>query len=143
MNHQVEALDGETFEDYVERWQQVKREARRLAEAEMAMRKAIMASIRNYQGDKFKEGANTIPLADGRKITGTHKINRSLSEDAIPLVRERYNELNDRPVEFDELLKVKHDLVVSAFRKLEGQALAVVSDMITAKEGAPEVVVKD
>lgn len=140
---QTEAFPGETFEDYVARWQAVKREAKRYGEAEMEMRKAIMASIKQARGTEFKEGANAVKMADGRKITGTHKINRSLAQDQIAAVRERYQQLNDRPVDFDDLLKVSYDLVISSFRKLEGEALAVVSDMVTAKEGAPEIKVSD
>lgn len=143
LNIQVEALPGETFEGYVDRWTQIKREAKRLAEAEMEMRKAIMASIRQARGDEFKEGANGVKMADGRKITGTHKINRSLQQDQIEAVRERYMALNDRPVDFDDLLKVSYDLVISQFRKLDGEALKVVSDMVTAKEGSPEVKLAD
>lgn len=134
---------AQTFEEYVDEWLSIKKEAKRLAELEMNMRKAIMQSIRNAKGDEFKEGANTLAMGDGRKITCTHKVNRIIDQSQIEVIREEYNALNDRPVPFDDLLKVKYDLVIGPFRKLEGRALEVISDLVTSKEGSPEIVVKD
>lgn len=142
LNIAVTATPGETFEQYVDRWAAIKREAKRLADAEMAMRKAILASVKAHCGQDFKEGANTIDLGEGRKLTVTHKINRTLAKDQIEPVREKYNALNDRPVPFDDLLKIEYSLVVSSFRKLDGAAGAVFSDLVTSKEGSPEIVIK-
>ena len=129
----------QTFEEYVAEWQKVKAEAARLKDLEMTMRLAIRDSVRNYLGDKFKEGANPHKMADGRKITVTHKVNRSLDESRLEVIREEYNALNDRPIEFDDLIKVKYELVIGKYRDLEGKAAEVFSDLVTTKEGSPEV----
>lgn len=134
---------AQTFEEYVDEWAALDRQAKKLTADAMAMRKAIATSVAAAQeGGVLKEGANTVTMADGRKITVTHKINRSLSPDEFGPARASFNAINDRPCDFDDLLKVKYDLVVSQYRKLEGPALAVFSDVMTAKDGAPEVVIK-
>lgn len=128
-----------TFEQYVDEWLKIKAEAARLKDQEMTMRTAIRESVRTHLGDKFKEGANTHKMADGRKITVTHKINRTVDDSQISVIREEYEALNDRPVEFDDLLKVKYELSISNYRKLEGRAAEIFSDMVTTKDGSPEV----
>lgn len=137
------AMPGETFDQYVDRWAAIKRQAKRLAEAEMGMRLAIRESVKQHVGSAWKEGANNLPMSDGRKLTVTHKVNRSLDQSLLPVVRERYNLLNDRPVAFDDLVKVSYDLVVGPYRKLDGEAAQVFSDLVTSKDGAPEVKVGD
>jgi hypothetical protein len=112
---------------------------------EMTMRKALFAATFPTP----KEGSNTFVMADGRKLVATHKITRSIDEPMVAPCRAEYAVLNDRPVEFDDLLKVKHDLVTSSYRKLEpapgtapSQAFITISRMIVAKPGAPSLEVK-
>lgn len=129
----------QTFEEYVDEWLKVKAEAARLKDLEMTMRLAIMGSVKNHLGEAFKEGANTHKMADGRKITVTHKVNRTIDQTQIDVIREEYNRLNDRPIPFDDLLKVKYDLVIGPYRKLDGKAAEIFSDLVTTKDGSPEV----
>lgn len=133
----------QTFDEYVDEWQKIKREAKALADKEMQMRKAIAASVAAAQpGGLLKEGVNNLTTPNGRKLKITHKINRSLQEAEFGPARANFNSINDRPCDFDDLLKVEYKLVVSQFRKLEGPALAAFSDVMTAKDGAPEIVVE-
>ncbi|MCK9513550.1 MAG: hypothetical protein M0R28_20310 [Pigmentiphaga sp.] len=134
-----------THAEYLDSWLKIKDIAKSLSDTEMTMRKALFAAT----FPDPKEGANNFILPDGRKLAATHKINRSIDEALIQPTRAEYELLNDRPVAFDELLKVKHELVTSAFRKLQpakdealGPAYAVISKMITAKPGAPTMEVK-
>jgi hypothetical protein len=124
--------------EYVDQWLAVKAVAKLLADYEMSQRKTLFY----HTFPAPKEGANTFDLADGRKIKATHKINRTILEDQIGAARQAYSELNDRPVDFEDLLKVKYDLVVAPFRKLEGPALLAVSRMVNAKDGAPDLKVE-
>lgn len=134
------AGEVKTREEYVDNWTKVKDLVKALTEIEMTMRKTLFAATFTAP----KEGANTFVLSDGRKLKAQHKINRSIDAAAVAPTREAYALLNDRPVEFDELLKVEYSLVVSAFRKIEpaageqpSAAYMVASQMIVAKPGAP------
>lgn len=123
------------FLEYVKDWEQVAAAAKALKDYEMKMRKAIAST--GFPAPA--EGTNTLDLADGRTLVLTHKIDRKIDETQIALARSEYALINDRPVEFDDLLKVKHELVISAFRKvdLETPAGLTVSRMLIAKAGSP------
>lgn len=134
-----------THAEYLAAWEKVKVVAKSLADMEMTMRKALFAAT----FPQPKEGANSFILEDGRKLTATHKISRSIDVSQIALARSEYGLVNDRPVEFDDLLKVEYSLVTSAFRKLEppagtepSPAFLAASRMIIAKAGAPTLEVK-
>lgn len=126
-----------TFEEYLANWQKTAAAIKELSTLEHAMRKAMV----DVAFPTPKEGVNDRVLADGRKLKATVKITRGINEAMIPLARSEYALLNDAPVEFDTLLKVKYELSVSAFRKLAGHsgALAAVSRMVTSKPAMPSV----
>lgn len=132
--------EPKTFEEYVTAWDQIGEVMRTLKDLEMDMRKRITA----HAFPTPTEGTNTATLADGRKLKLSHKITRSVDEAAIQTARQAYELVNDRPVPFDELLKVKYDLATTPFRKLEvgSAAYLAVAHMITAKPGAPALEVK-
>lgn len=133
-----------THAEYLDSWLKIKDVAKSLSDMEMTMRKALFAATFPAP----KEGANTFELQDGRKLAATYKINRSIDESLVQATRAEYELLNERPVDFDELLKVKHELVTSAYRKLQpgeeapGAAYIVISKMITAKPGSPTMEVR-
>lgn len=134
-----------THAEYLSAWEKVKEMAKTFTDMEMTMRKALFAATFPTP----KEGANNFTLEDGRKIAATHKISRSIDASQITLARSEYSLVNDRPVEFDELLKVEYSLVTSAYRKIEpapGQspspAYMAASRMIVTKAGAPTLEVK-
>ena len=134
-----------THAEYLDSWLKIKDLAKSLAQTEMTMRKALFAATFPAP----KEGSNVFELPDGRKLAATYKINRTIDESLVQATRAEYELLNERPVDFDELLKVKHDLVTSAFRKLQpandeapSSAYVVISKMITAKPGSPTMEVR-
>lgn len=128
-----------TFEDYVDEWMKLAEISKALVAKEMEMRRQIAAVFLNPT-----EGTNTKELADGRKLKYTHKISRSIDESQISLARSEFELANERPVDFDDLLKVKHELVTSAFRKLEAGSAAekAVARMVTSKVSAPTLEVR-
>lgn len=134
-----------THAEYLAGWEKVREAAKALTVLEMTMRKALFAATFPHP----KEGTNHFTLEDGRKLTATHKINRTIDSSQIALARSEYSLVNDRPVEFDDLLKVEYSLVTSAFRKIEPKpgdqpspAFLAASRMIITKEGAPTLEVK-
>lgn len=130
----------QTFEAYVAAWEQVADAAKRLKDLEMDMRKAIATST--FQNPK--EGVNTHAMVDGRKLKLTHKYTRSVDEASIARARAEYELVNDRPVPFDNLLKVKYDLATTEYKKLElgSAAYLAVSHMVTVKPAAPALELK-
>lgn len=129
-----------THAEYLDNWLKLKDISKALTELEMSMRKALFAATFPTP----KEGANTYVLPDGRKLKATHKITRNVDEAMIALARSEYELCNDRPVEFDLLLKTKYDLVTSSYRKLQpadgaapSLAYLAASRMITEKPGSP------
>lgn len=129
-----------TFEGYLDQWDAVAQAAGLLKTLEMDMRKAIAQSV----FPNPVEGTNTHTLPDGRKLKLTHKYTRSLDESQIESTRAAYMELNDRPVDFDDLLKVRYELATTAYRKLEvgTPASLTISQMITVKPSAPSLELK-
>lgn len=138
-----------TFEEYVSQWDglvgqiaALKKQLKPLTDSEMAMRKAIVKSVADALGSDWKEGTNTFKLADGRVLKIGYKLTREVAAAELPAAREEYALLNDAPVAFDDLLRVKYELDLREFRKLEGQAAKVFSRVITTKEAAPEVEIR-
>ena len=135
-----------TFEEYVQQWEEAaaaieanKKHIAELVKNEMLMRKAIEAAVQTALGDKWREGVNSFPLSDGRTLKVTHSIKRNVLEDHISPTREAYNLLNDRPVNFDEILRVKYEINKKTFDELEGDAKQLISRMVEAKPAAPTV----
>lgn len=128
---------AKSFEAYVTEWAALQTLVKALTEAERNARKHIVgAAFPDAKTPTFAEGTHHFTMADGRKLTYTHKINRKIDPALIPVVREEFQTLNDRPerMVFDDLLKVEYSVVISALRKLEGTAAdTVVAKMITAK----------
>ena len=138
-----------TFEEYVSQWDDLvgqiaalKKQLKPLTDGEMAMRKAIAKSVMEALGDDWKEGVNTFKLPDGRVLKIGYKLTREVAAAELPAAREEYALLNDAPVAFDDLLRVKYELELKEFRKLEGQAAKVFSRVVTTKEAAPEVEIR-
>lgn len=134
------------FTDYVSEWDDLvdhiatlKKQLKVFTDKEMAMRKAIAESVQAAMADQWKEGMNTYPMPDGRNLKVNHKVTRTVEVSEIGPVRAAYELLNDRPITFDELLRVKYEIDKRNLDKLEGEARNTVNRMITSKPAAPEV----
>lgn len=135
---------SQTFEQYVDEWDnlcneiaKIKPKLKILADKEMAMRKAIEASLVLALGDQLKEGGNNFPLANGRTLKYTHGIDRKVLEPEIKNARDEFAKLNDVPCTFDQLLRVKYELDKRNYDKLSDAAKKVVSRALETKFKAP------
>lgn len=105
---------------------------------ESAMKAAIAKSVEDFtkQQKTFKEGTNTYVLSSGRKLKVKFEVKRTITESEVSNARAAFAECNDIPVgvTFDSLLRVKNELAVKEFRKLdvESGAFKAVSHMIVA-----------
>lgn len=133
-----------TFAEYVAQWDDlcrkkaaIEEQLKPLAAQELAMRKALADSVKTALGAKLKEGVNTFPLGDGRSLKLTHSVKRDIEPGEIANARAKYDELNDRDLTFDQLLRIKHELDKTNWKKLTPAQRKAVSRMIVAKDATP------
>lgn len=111
--------------------------------AERRLRDGIADSLRAFYGVDLKEGMNSYELSNGRFVKFTHKVDRKIEPSMVVAAREGYDAAPDKPagVAFDDLLRVKHELAATPFKKLAAGSAAsnAVSRMIVAKFAAPTV----
>lgn len=134
-----------TFDDYVRDWralvsakEKLEKSLKALREREVEMRLQIAGQIRNTLGEDLKEGVNYYGAGD-TKLKLNYKINWKVDPAKIQEVRQEYEKLNDVPVIFDEIIRVKHELSKTAYNKLGSTAKGVVSVMLTSTPATPEL----
>lgn len=101
-----------------------------LKEQETALRKELFEAC----FENPVEGTNTFKLHNGYVVKFTHKINRTLDSAALSTVREMLTEKN---VNLDDLIRMKPELSVSAYKKLPEDSRKIMDLAITAKPGTP------
>lgn len=129
------AEQHEPLETLVDQWIAAKREE----EAANARRVAIEAAIISQTGEP-EEGSQTVELADGRKLTVTSKITRTIDEQLWKSVLHDVPE-HLRPILFVETAKL--DLKgLRWLRENQPNVYALVSTAITAKKAKSSITVK-
>ena len=101
-----------------------------LKEKEMTLRKEIFAAC----FDDPKEGTNTFKLLNGYVVKFNHKIDRKLDMASLPTVREL---LAEAGVNQDDLIRMKPELSVTAYKKLPDEHRRIMDMAVTSKPGAP------
>lgn len=81
-----------------------------------------------------KEGINNFALPAGYVLKFTGKVNRTVDASVLPLVRE---ELENLKVNMDDIIKLKPELAVGAYKKLSPEAKLVMDKAVTSKPGTP------
>lgn len=119
----------------IDEWAALKAEVSALSDKEMTLRKAIANS---FFPDK-DEGAANMSLGDGRTLTATMKLNRTVSAEELYALD---SDLREHGIPVDELIKWIPSLVVSAYRKLTPEKVAEFDAVLTIKPGAPTLEVK-
>lgn len=80
------------------------------------------------------EGANTLELQGGWVLKLNQPFIRSLDQAKAPEVLKALKKLKA-----DGAVKIKYDLSLAVYRGLEGQARALVDDILTTKPGSPSL----
>jgi len=124
-----------SFEEFVKRWEVIASAVKTLQLVERTHRDAIIKAA--FPTPRI--GVNTHNLPDGTQLKATIKTTRSVIESMIAPTRAEYELLNEPGVPFDNLLRVKYELEVAQWRKIDGHALRVVSRMLETKQGAPSL----
>lgn len=134
------------FEVAVNEWdeldqlqKEIKKLLKALSEDEAAKRKGLAESLSAYFATDLKEGVNSYALSSGQKLKLTHKITRTVEPSMIEVARKAYEAVagGAGTTPFDDLLRVKYELQVTPFRKLDPEATNAVSRMIVAKPATP------
>lgn len=131
------------FEKAVNDWdeafdllQKLKSMLKPLEASERQMRDGIADSLKAHLKDNLKEGVNSYELSNGRVLKLNHKVNRTVVASMIPAAREAYKEAGGDK-SFDDLLRVKYELQIAPWRKLDNETQTAVSRMIVSKLAAP------
>lgn len=125
----------EPLENLVDQWAAAKREE----EAANARRIAIEAAIISQTGEP-EEGSQTVELADGRKLTVTSKITRTIDEQLWRSVLHDVPE-HLRPIVFVETAKLD-TRGLRWLRENQPNVYALVSTAITAKKAKSAIAVR-
>jgi ABC-type glutathione transport system ATPase component len=101
-------------------------------EREMTLRKKIFAFF--FQAPK--EGVNDVPMTDGWVLKGTYKIERKVKEELLAAHAE---ELKNAKLPLKDLVVLKPNLSVSAYKKLNDDQRTVFDKVLEIKPGAPSL----
>lgn len=153
-NHQLAVEETEnTFEENVNDWDEISRELAKvkaltkvLAAEEKKQRDAVASSLQAFLkgNDRLKEGVNNYELSNGRTLKYTYKLTRTIEPSLIDTARAQYYGLTPEAnptVDFDDLLRLKYELVAAPFKKLDNEQLGAISPMLTTKPAACDLVV--
>lgn len=109
---------------------------------EARLRTAAIAAI---YPDGIDEGANTVELADGVKLTATGRINYTLDKDSDK-VEKALDKLEKSGPEgkliADRLVSWKPTLAVGEYKKLDDKFRKVIDTVLTTSEGTPSLALK-
>lgn len=109
---------------------------------ENRLRKEVIAAI---YPDGIEEGANTLELGDGVKLTATGKINYRLDSDTdkVEKVLDKLEKSGpEGKLLADRLVSWKPSLAVGEYRQLDDKHRKIVDSVITTSEGAPTLAIK-
>lgn len=121
------------YMETVDRWLELKESIKKLQAEERALREGIF----NGTFPDPEEGTNKVELPDGRILKGTYNIRRKLTDIDDFKKLQLSDELND------QLIRVKHDLVLGAYRRLDSDTRKKVDSVLEIKPGLPTLSVED
>ena len=114
----------------LEQWRAAARELELVRDNEMRLRKELVAEC----FPNMVEGVSYLDLMSGWKLKVNQPFTRSLDQDKAPEVLKAL-----KKIKADGAVKIKYDLSVAVYRTLDGQARALVDDILTTKPGSPSL----
>lgn len=112
------------------RLEELNEQIARLKAEEMELRKKMFGEM----VPNPVEGTNTVPLANGYVIKWKFPINRTVDAATLPTVREM---LTEKGVNLDDLIRMKPELSVTAYKKASSDTVKILSLAVTEKPGTP------
>lgn len=115
----------------LDEWEKAQANAKAWAAKENDLRRQLFAGA----FPNPKEGVNNHLLPDGRKIKGTHKIQRKIDEAAIAVTLQ---EMRNRGVaNADDLVRYKPELSITAWKTLSDEMKLVFSPAVVSSPAMP------
>lgn len=112
----------------LEQWRAAVAQLAIVRDEELRLRKELAAEC----FPTLLEGTNSQELQGGWVLKLTQPFTRSLDQARSPELLKALKKLNA-----DAVIKVKYDLSLAAYRGLDGQARALVDEVLTTKPGTP------
>ena len=126
-------MSKEDFMSKLARWEDMSRRLKELKVAEIMLRKELF-------GEAFpspEEGTLYYPLGGGWKLQGKYILAREVDTTMIGHMRDAMQAIGHS---VDPLLNWKVELRVSEYKKLPEQARSLFDNIVTTKEGSPQLV---
>lgn len=119
--------------DYIklEAWRALDTQLIELKKQEMALRKELFKEVFNTE----EEGAHQVDLPEGWKLKATVPYTRSLDQSKMEETLKALKKAKADP----DLIKIKYDLSVAEYRKLNDKVRAIVDAALTTKPGCPSM----
>lgn len=116
----------------------VKAQLEKLEEVEKELRAKI---VKTCFPDGLREGSNKCSLPDGRTLTITGVVNRTMDDAMIDAALEAMKKhFGIAPA---GLFRTKYEVGVKVFKGLDGEAKKLLSNVITEKNGSPQLKVSE
>jgi len=116
-------------------WKKIKESIDSLTARELVLRAEIFAEC----FESPREGVNAIDLPKGYQLKATHRINRSVSQEAFAAWYQRA--MSEHEIVSAEqaraLFKPRWELVISQWKKLDPQQILCLAEVVTEKAGLP------
>lgn len=125
-------MTKEDFMSKLTRWEEMSRRLKELKVAEILLRKELF-------GEAFpspEEGTLYYPLGGGWKLQGKYILAREVDSTMLGHMREAMQAIGHS---IDPLLNWKVELKVSEYKKLPDQARELFDNIVTTKEGSPQL----
>jgi hypothetical protein len=116
----------------IDEWYKVSERLAKDKLREMELRKKIFG----YFFQAPTEGVNDFPMSEGWVMKGTYKIDRKVKEDLLTQYGE---ELKAAKLPMKDLIRMKPELSVSAYKKLNDEQRNVFDKVLEIKPGAPSL----
>lgn len=116
----------------LEEWYKATEELTRAKAKEILLRMRIF----KHYFPAPKEGTNTFVLPDSYELKGVHKINRSVEEAALEVLKPKFVEAKIR---VDSLIEYKPDLKIKEYRTLTDEQRTLFDQALIIKDGTPDL----
>lgn len=120
-----------SYFDTLARWHELNTAIKHMQAEERALREGLFAGT----FPEPEEGTNKVELPDGRILKAVHKIYRNV--DAEALANQPKGWLPKKVL--DEVIRHKPELVIKAYRGLEGDTKKKLDDILIIKPGLPSL----
>lgn len=131
-------MTEQTFEQLLDIWVAKAKQVKKLDAEEKELRKRLFAAAFPTP----KEGANSRDLVDGRKLKGTHKINRTIDDASVQATIAEIRSLGRNDIVAEDIFIPTFKLSIGGLKKAPDDVRKIAEKAVIAKPGTPELKVE-